>query len=102
MSLLGNTDASTGPILLLKVEIRLNRFADAIVLFVRCASCDAAGDAKDERVPRALHSLSHDGAGTDSRSGAAVRSVQQHRSHRDQHVVFDGRTVDDGAVPDAD
>src|SRR4051812_41526022 len=90
--------ASTGPVLLLEVEIGLDGLPDPAELFFGRAPGDSARDAEDEGVWRDLHSFADDGAGADDRPGSDVRSVQEDRAHRDQHIILDRRTVHDRAV----
>src|SRR5688572_9725113 len=71
--------------------------------FKRCGFANhLPGNAHHHRIGRDLHALLADGTGGNDRTGPHAHAIQQYCSHSHERIRLDDRTVDDGAVPDAD
>lgn len=86
----------------LENEVCLDRSRNTIALGLAGLPDHFAGDAEYERVRRNPQPFRANGSGSDDRAGAHVNTIQEDGAHRDEAIVFDGRSVNDGAMSDGD
>src|SRR5687768_8357408 len=83
------------PMLILELQVRIDRLPDPVPLVLGGLADDPARHAHDKGIRRDLQSFAAYGPGRHDRPRADIGPVQEDRPHADEAVVLHSRSMDD-------